>query len=93
MAENEKSSAEGNCSLLPARPADRAEAVECPFIANDRGVLNPEPGREAWRDAEYVRTTTGWLVTVVRLDVDFADLLLAGDEWNAGALRARRAAD
>jgi hypothetical protein len=40
-----------------------------------------------------VRTTTGWLVTVVRLDVDFADLLLAGDEWKAGALRARRAAD
>jgi hypothetical protein len=30
---------------------------------------------------------------VVRLDVDFADLLLAGDEWKAGALRARRAAD
>jgi hypothetical protein len=40
-----------------------------------------------------VRTTTGWLVTVVRLDVDFAGLLLAGDEWKAGALRARRAAD
>jgi hypothetical protein len=55
--------------------------------------LKPDPGREVWRDPEYVRTTTGWLVTVVRLDVDFADLLLAGDEWKAGALRARRAAD
>ena len=32
-------------------------------------------------------------MTVVRLDVDFADLLLEGDEWKAGALRARRAAD
>lgn len=43
-----------------------------------------------------MRTTTGWLDRVVRLDVDFADLLLAGDEawdWKAGALRARRAAD
>ena len=40
-----------------------------------------------------MRTTTGWLVTVVRLDVDFADFVLAGDEWKAGALRARRAAD
>lgn len=32
-------------------------------------------------------------MTVVRLDVDFADLLLAGDEWNAGAFKARKAAD
>ena len=32
-------------------------------------------------------------MTVVRLDVDFADLVLLGDEWKAGALRARRAAD
>ena len=40
-----------------------------------------------------MRTTTGWLVMVVRLDVDFADLVLEGDEWKAGALRARRAAD
>jgi hypothetical protein len=56
-------------------------------------VLKPEPGREACRDAEYVRTTTGWLVTVVRLEVDFADLLLEGDEWKAGAFRARNAAD
>jgi hypothetical protein len=32
-------------------------------------------------------------VTVVRLDVDFADLDWEGDEWKAGALRARRAAD
>lgn len=40
-----------------------------------------------------MRTTTGWLVTVVRLDVDLAGLLLVGDEWKAGALRARRAAD
>lgn len=55
--------------------------------------MNPEPGRDVCRDPEYVRTTTGWLVTVVRLDVDFADLLFAGEEWNAGALRARRAAD
>jgi hypothetical protein len=93
MAEKEKSSAEGNCSLLPARPADSAEAVAWPFMAKDRGVLKPEPGREVWREPEYVRTTTGWLVTVVRLEVDFADLLLVGDEWKAGALRARRAAD
>lgn len=56
-------------------------------------MLKPDPGLELWRDPEYVRTTTGWLVTVVRLEVDFADLLLAGDEWNAGALSARRAAD
>ena len=56
-------------------------------------MLKPEPGREACRDAEYVRTTTGWLVTVVRLEVDFADLLLEGDEWKAGAFRARNAAD
>lgn len=32
-------------------------------------------------------------MTVVRLDVDFADLLLAGDEWKAGAFKARKAAD
>lgn len=56
-------------------------------------MLKPEPGRDACRDAEYVRTTTGWLVTVVRLEVDFADLLLEGDEWKAGAFRARNAAD
>jgi hypothetical protein len=93
MAEKENSSAEGSCSLLPARPADRAEVCMCPFIANDRGVLKPDPGREVCRDPEYVRTTTGWLLTVVRLEVDFADLLLEGDEWKAGALRARRAAD
>jgi hypothetical protein len=56
-------------------------------------VLKPEPGREACREPEYVRTTTGWLVTVVRLEVDFADLLLEADEWKAGAFRARNAAD
>jgi hypothetical protein len=93
IAEKEKSSAEGNWSLLPARPADKLEAGMCPFKAKDLGVLRPDPGREVWRDPEYVRTTTGWLVTVVRLEVDFADLFLAGDEWNAGALSARRAAD
>lgn len=93
MAEKEKSSAEGSCSPLAARPADKPEACGCLLMAKDRGVLTPEPGREAWREAEYVRTTTGWLVTVVRLEADFADLLLAGDEWKAGALRARRAAD
>jgi hypothetical protein len=32
-------------------------------------------------------------VTVVRLDVDFADLVLEGEEWKAGAFRARNAAD
>jgi hypothetical protein len=32
-------------------------------------------------------------VIVVLLDVDFADLFLVGDKWNAGALSARRAAD
>jgi hypothetical protein len=52
MAEKEKSSAEGNCSLRPARPADRLDACWCPFIAKDLGVLKPEPGREAWREAE-----------------------------------------
>lgn len=93
MAEKEKSSAEGSCSLLPARPAVSAEVGMFPLTANERGVLKPEPGREVCREPEYVRTTTGWLVTVVRLDVDFADLLLEGDEWKAGALRARRAAD
>jgi hypothetical protein len=62
-------------------------------MANVRGVAKPEPGREVFRDPVYVRTTTGWLVTVVRLDVDFADLDCEGDEWKAGALRARRAAD
>ena len=93
MAEKEKSSAEGSCSLLPARPADRADACVCPFMANERGVLKPEPERDACREPEYVRTTTGWLVTVVRLDVDFADLLLEGEEWKAGAFRARSAAD
>jgi hypothetical protein len=43
-----------------------------------------------------VRTTTGWLDKVVRLDVDFAVLLVVVDEacdWKAGALRARKAAD
>jgi hypothetical protein len=59
MAEKEKSSAEGSCSLLPARPADSAEVCMCPLIANDRGVLKPDPGREVCRDPEYVRTTTG----------------------------------
>jgi hypothetical protein len=93
MAEKENSSAAGSCSLLPARPADRAEVCMCPFMANDRGALKPEPGLEVWRDPEYVRTTTGWLVTVVRLEVDLADLLLEDEEWKAGALRARRAAD
>jgi hypothetical protein len=93
IAEKEKSSTEGSCSLLPARPADRAEVCVFPFIAKERGVLKPEPAREVCREPEYVRTTTGWLVTVVRLDVDFADLLFEGDEWKAGALRARRAAD
>ena len=56
-------------------------------------MLKPEPERDACREPEYVRTTTGWLVTVVRLDVDFADLLLEGEEWKAGAFRARSAAD
>jgi hypothetical protein len=93
MAENEKSSVEGNRSLLFARPADSADACTCPFIAKDRGVLKPDPGRDVWREPEYVRTITGCDVTVVRLEVDFADLLFAGDEWKAGALRARRAAD
>lgn len=78
---------------MPARLAERAEALVCAFMAKDRGVLNPEPGRELCLEPEYVRTTTGWLVTVVWLDVDFAGLLFAGDEWKAGALRARRAAD
>ena len=43
-----------------------------------------------------MRTTTGWLDSVVRLEADFADLLCGLDEawdWKAGALRARRAAD
>lgn len=61
-----------------------------PFIAKDRGVLKPEPGLDVCRDPEYVRTTTGWLVTVVLLDVDFAGLFWV---WNAGALSARIAAD
>lgn len=53
-------------------------------------MLKPELGLEACRAPEYVRTTTGWLVTVDLLDVDFAGLLGA---WKAGALRARIAAD
>ena len=73
-------------------PTDRLEALESPPIAKERGVFSPEPGREGWRDPEYVRTTTGWLVRVVRLEVDFADLVLLAD-WKAGALRARMAAD
>lgn len=43
-----------------------------------------------------MRTTTGWLESVVRLEVDLAGLLLVVDEawdWKAGALRARKAAD
>lgn len=52
--------------------------------------MKPEPGLEVWRDPEYVRTTTGWLVTVVLLEVDFAGLPWT---WNAGALSARIAAD
>lgn len=59
IAEKEKSSAEGSCSLLPARPADRAEVWLFPFIAKERGVLNPDPAREVCREPEYVRTTTG----------------------------------
>lgn len=86
MAENEKSSTDGSLSLLPARPADRAEGF-CevfPFmLGNRRGVFGPEDGRELWREPEYVRTTTGWLDKVVRLDVDFADLLFGFDEaWD-----------
>jgi len=53
MAEKEKSSAEGNCSLLPAaRPADRFEACGRPLMASDRGVLKPEPGLDVCRDPE-----------------------------------------
>ena len=52
IAEKEKSSAEGSCSLLPARPADRAEACVLPLMGKERGVLKPEPGREVWREAE-----------------------------------------
>lgn len=44
-----------------------------------------------------MRTTTGWLDRVVRLDVDLAGLLVVevdfACDWKAGALRARRAAD
>jgi hypothetical protein len=74
IAENEKSSMAGSCSFWRDNPADRAEAFDWPFIAKERGVLKPEPGREVCRDPEYVRTTTGWLETVVLLDVDFAGL-------------------
>lgn len=59
-------------------------------------MLTPDEGFEPWREPEYVRTTTGWLESVVWLEVDFADLLLVLDwawDWNAGALRARKAAD
>lgn len=53
IAEKEKSSGEGSCSLLLARALDKAEALlGYPFMANERGVLKPDPGRDVWRDPE-----------------------------------------
>jgi hypothetical protein len=81
IAEKEYSSTFGSRSPLPAaKLADKAEAfgVEYPFmlLGNILGELTPEFGRELCLGPEYVRTTTGWLDTVVRLEVDFAALLL-----------------
>jgi hypothetical protein len=94
MDENEKSSTAGSFAVLPAKPADRAEG---PFmLPKKRGECSAGEVRDWRRGPEYVRTTTGWLESVVRLDVDLAGLLAVVDEacdWKAGALRARRAAD
>lgn len=96
MAEKVKSSADGSLSALPISPADSADCC-CAGgrLPANRGELRPET-MDLFRAPEYVRTTTGWLERVVRLEVDFAAWLReSGDarDWKAGALRARRAAD